>query len=162
MFTEEQIILAFIFNRSGKTTLSPSDIYLPLSIELKWLTNTEAKDFVNYCQQQNLLKKTTNGLIPTFNFKDVEIPLGFQPTKKYISQSIEKSSTEQKTTYQRILDHIQNNTKQSIKDIEKELNNISQKKNIHPLLAAMLYAKKHDIDLPITSKEIEHTILKGS
>ncbi|MBU0497822.1 MAG: DUF2240 family protein [Candidatus Thermoplasmatota archaeon] len=160
MFTEEQIILAFIFNRSGKTALSPSDIYFPLSLELNWLTTTEAKDFVNHCQQHSLLKKTPEGLIPTFDLHTVEIPRGFQPTKKYTSQSIEKTSSAHKTTYQRILEHIHNHTELSIKELDKELNELSQEKNIHNILAAVLYAKKHNVELPVTSKDIEQTILK--
>jgi hypothetical protein len=34
MESEAKIILAFLFNRSGKTVLSEAELYLPLSMEL--------------------------------------------------------------------------------------------------------------------------------
>ena len=47
MDSELKIILGFLYNRCGKEVLSPSELYLPLSIELKWFNPNQAKDIIN-------------------------------------------------------------------------------------------------------------------
>ena len=55
MAAEAEIILTFIFKRSGKQMLKESEIYLPLSIELGWFTTKEATTFVKQAIEQDRL-----------------------------------------------------------------------------------------------------------
>ena len=90
MNSEEMSIISFIFKRSGKDRLSESEIYLPLSLELRWFSSTEAKNFVKYATQTNLLNKEDGFLSPSFDVSKIKVPIGFQPSKKDFK--IEKSS----------------------------------------------------------------------
>ena len=45
--SEMRIIIAFLFKRSGKEEMSPSELYLPLSMDLQWFTPNQAKEFVD-------------------------------------------------------------------------------------------------------------------
>ncbi|MCK5459307.1 MAG: DUF2240 family protein, partial [Thermoplasmatales archaeon] len=57
MNSEAQMIISFLFKRSGKDKLTEPEIYLPLSLELGWFSTREAKGFVTYVLQQKLLVK---------------------------------------------------------------------------------------------------------
>ena len=56
MPSESEIIIAFLFKRSGKAKLSFSDLYLTLSMDLNWFTPDDAKSFLNLTLKQNLLE----------------------------------------------------------------------------------------------------------
>ena len=52
MNSEAKIMIAFLFNRSGKNELKDSEIYLPLSMELGWLSAKESQEFIKYAIKQ--------------------------------------------------------------------------------------------------------------
>lgn len=82
MDTEAKIIIAFLFNRSGKPVLKESELYLPLSMELGWFSTKEAAEFVSYAVAQGLLAKKDGDLHPTFPIEAITVPVGFTPKKK--------------------------------------------------------------------------------
>ena len=47
MDSEKEIIISFLFKRSGKESLKFSDLYLALSMELNWFTPDDAKSFIS-------------------------------------------------------------------------------------------------------------------
>ena len=51
MNSEVQIIISFLFKRSGKNKLKESEIYLSLSLELGWFSARESREFVTYALQ---------------------------------------------------------------------------------------------------------------
>jgi hypothetical protein len=77
MDSEAKIILAFLFNRSGKTLLSEAELYLPLSMELGWLSSKESQQFVKYVLKKELLVRKEGMLSPNFSLDDIKIPVGF-------------------------------------------------------------------------------------
>ena len=64
MDAEAKIIIAFLYNRSGKTALKESELYLPLAMELGWFTTKEAHEFVTDAINQELLVKKEGLLHP--------------------------------------------------------------------------------------------------
>ena len=95
MADEAQIILAFLFKRSGKTTVKESELYLPLSLELGWFTASQAHQFVQYALQQGLLEHDNDHVSPSFDVNMIEIPVGFKPTQTsfQIKKTLEKPTT---------------------------------------------------------------------
>jgi hypothetical protein len=90
MESEAKIIIAFLFNRSGKTLLKDSELYLPLSMELGWLSTKESQEFVKYAVTQGLLVKKEELLQPNFPLEKIVIPLGFTPSKRLFSEKTEE------------------------------------------------------------------------
>ena len=80
--SEVEIIFAFLFKRSGKEEMSLSELYLPLSIDLNWFTPNKAKDLVNFAIKKKILIKKGDVLTPAFDFKMVDVPVGFHPSEK--------------------------------------------------------------------------------
>ena len=81
MSSDADIIIAFLFKRSGKEELSFSDLYLNLSMELNWFTPDDAKNFVNTSIKQKLLLKKGDLIKPNFDFNKIVVPVGFKPSK---------------------------------------------------------------------------------
>lgn len=160
MYSEEKIILAFVYKRSGKEQLSITEIYLPLSIELGWYSTTDAQLFIQHCLKHNLLKQTKKGIQPAFDIAAIQIPNGFTPKKPYNIPNTPKKTYYTKNIYQDIIQTIASIKKISLSDIEKELRMQVATKNIHPITAAFLYTTQHNITLEYDISDIEQAILQ--
>ncbi len=157
MGSEEKIILAFIFSRSGKEKLTLSEIYLPLSMDLKWFSPKQAKDFVNQALERKLLVKR-DGLIKTgFDIKNVEIPVGFHPSIKTFEQKkYEKVEDFEKT--ENIVTGILKKTNLSEEKILEKIREVEKEKNICFDVAALLVGKEYGVSLEDFFEEVEDKI----
>ena len=81
MNSEEEIIIAFLFKRSGKNELKESEIYLPLALELGWFSSQQASNFVKHALGKKLLVKKRDLISPNFDIEKTKIPVGFYPSK---------------------------------------------------------------------------------
>ena len=149
MSSEEEIIIAFIFNRSGKEKLKDVEIYLSLSMELNWFKPDEAKNFVKKSVENKLLVEEDGLLKPGFNVDSVDIPLGFKPSKT--SFNFEKKQKEddkdKEDVVKIIINKIVLKTKKEKEEIKLKIKKEETEKNITELVAALLVAKENDIDV---------------
>ena len=157
MNTEEQIIIAFIFKRSGKNALKESEIYLPISIELGWFSTKESHEFITYALQQHLLIKKDGLLSPNFDIEKIRIPIGFSPSTKTFS--IMDSIEENKSIKNDIVKKIAEDKNQDYEHIMNQINQIAFEKNILPAVAALLVAKQNNIDIKEHITSIENLFL---
>jgi hypothetical protein len=157
MQDEATIIIAFVYNRSGKTQLSASDIQHILSLELGWYTAADAKTFVNLAQTNKLLKKKDNILTPTFDSTTIQIPTGFKPTPHSLIKStrlqLHKNTT---PLLEKMIAQIAEKTRQDIRTLTKDIAIIQQEKQILPPIAALLIAQNHSVDLTTLYPDVEH------
>ena len=145
MPSEEEIIIAFIFKRSGKVELDFSEMYLTLSMDLKWFTPDDAKDFVNNALKQKLLIKKAEALRPGFEINKIDVPLGFKPTSKIFDKK-EKEPLNA-SILNEIVEKIAEKAKIKKEDIYEKIKKIEQEKHINSDVAALLICKDFDIDL---------------
>ena len=89
MASEKEIIITFLFNRSGKSKLSYNEIYLTLSMQLNWFTPDDAKLFINQTIEEKLIKKEKDLLSPNFDYKNIVVPVGFTPSKMVFKEKTE-------------------------------------------------------------------------
>jgi len=150
---ENQIILSFLFKRSGKEELTASELYLPLSMDLKWFTPNQAKIFVNMALQQKLLEKKGSKLIPCFDYKKVVVPVGFSPAKQTVLEREIKLDV-MKT----IIARISEKTGLNDAEVSEKISRISEEKNISDGVAALLVAKEYDVHFNDYFEEIENKI----
>ncbi|MDH7517045.1 MAG: DUF2240 family protein [Candidatus Thermoplasmatota archaeon] len=150
---EMQIILSFLFKRSGKEELSAAEIYLPLSMDLKWFTPNQAKAFVNIALQQRLLEKKGNKLTPCFDYKKVVVPVGFSPAKQTVLEKEVKLDA-MKT----IIARISEKTGFNDTEVSERISKISEEKNISDGVAALLVAKEYGVDFEDCFDEIENMV----
>jgi len=145
---EAKQVLAFIFKRSGKKTLPASDVYLAISMEFQWCSPKEAKAFVKQVVSNKLLIEKNQGVTPSFEFDEVNIPTGFKPSKTvFKEQSSTKNSSSIEDVVPLVVKRLEKNTELSNQEINDNIKCIAQKKRILLEVAAVFFAKKHDCDI---------------
>ena len=136
-----QKIIAFIFRRSGKEKISKSDLYLTLSMDLKWTNPHKAKTFIEQLIKNGYLSEKQNKLQPTFEYKNITIPLGYHPNESDFTEEIIKDENK----INELINHLINKTQKNVDEINKEIEKIAIEKNITFKVAMLLYSKKHNI-----------------
>jgi hypothetical protein len=145
MDSEAKIIIAFLFNRSGKTELKDSELYLPLSMELGWLSAKESQEFIKYAIKQELLIKKDGLLQPNFPFEKVIIPLGFTPSKKFFAEK--KDELKEYDIIDGIVIKISTLTNHNQEEILEEIKQEEKEKNLFSEVAALYVARKYSVDI---------------
>lgn len=163
MNEEYKIIIAFVFNRSGKKEMSFSDFYLTLSLDLNWFNLNYAKNFTKKVVENNLLKIEKELIKPTFNIDNIKIPTGFYPSKKALFEiDIKNKKTinnKEDSILKIILEKIVEKSNLDKKTIIKEIKELEKEKNITAEIASMLIAKQYLINLNEILKKIEGHLL---
>jgi hypothetical protein len=143
METEAKIIIAFLFNRSGKPALTESEVYLPLSMELGWFTTNEAQEFVTYAVAQGFLEKKDGMLQPTFPIETITVPVGFAPRKKTFLKK--KKQAKDESMLEAIVSRICEHANRAPPDVHEEIAQVVSEKKIIPEVAALYLARKYTI-----------------
>jgi len=157
MPSESEIIIAFLFNRSGKTMMGSSDLYLALSMDLNWFTPNDAKDFVNYAVKNKLLKKDGKLLRPAFDYTKIVVPVGFYPSKKVLDEKVEIKEIQEGSLLDKIIKKIVEETDLSGNQVLEKINRTSEEKNITSEVAALLIGKELDVNLDEVVEKIENS-----
>ncbi len=158
MDSETKIIIAFLFNRSGKTALTEAELYLPLSMELGWLSTKEAQGFVKSALQQDLLVKKDGLLHPNFSLEKISIPLNFAPSKKLFCETTTQEQGQ--PLINRLIGRICAHTTLNQPDIEEEITKEGKKKDLLLEVAALSVARKYDVDVSDVLTEVEQGIFR--
>lgn len=162
MNKENNIIIAFVFNRAGKKEMSFSEFYLTLSMDLNWFKPDEAKRFTKNSLQNNLLKEEEELIKPNFNIDEVKIPLGFHPSEKVLQQKDVKGEKKQdKNILDDIIKKIVEKSNLDKKIILQQIEALEKEKNITTELAVLLIGKEYDLVFDNVLDEIEESIIKN-
>jgi len=159
MESENKIIIAFLFKRSGKENLSYSDLYLTLSMDLNWFTPDDAKAFIDSALEKKLLIQKDKLVKPNFNVEDITVPIGFHPEKQ-ISGKKEKRTHEKQNILATMINRIAEKTNLDEETLKKKIKTIEDEKAVTPEVAALLLGKDHDISLEDFFEETEKKIFK--
>lgn len=162
MDSEREIILSFLFKRSGKESLKFSDLYLALSMELNWFTPADAKTFVNMALEEKLLTKKGDLIKPSFDVNKIDVPIGFSPSKLVFEEKKEKIAKKKENVLNKIVKKIIEETNLNKQQVTEKINIIAKEKNITDEVAALLICKEHDIIFNDFIDEIEEKIFKSS
>ena len=162
MDSEREIIISFLFKRSGKEHLKFSDLYLALSMDLNWFTPDDAKAFINLAIKENLLIKKDDLIKPNFDYKKTNVPIGFTPSEKVFE--IKKHDKKEKKSVS-ILDEIkkliEKNKNIATDQINELINKLAKEKNITEEVAALLIGTEHNIKFDDFFDKIEDLIFNN-
>jgi hypothetical protein len=158
MTSEAEIIIAFVFKRSGKTQLSHSEFYLTLSMELNWFTPESAKDFVNQSVKQKLLIKKDDQVKPSFDIKKITVPIGFYPSKQLFEKEDIETDIKEEDVLKKIIRCIIEKTELNEKKIIEKIKEIEKERNINSEVAVLLVGKEYDVPLEEFFEKIEKKI----
>lgn len=83
---QAQSIVAHLFQRSGQSALSESEMANALSLDLGWFAPKEARKLVAGLVRAGVLQHTEDGdLEPVFDVRAHRVPLGFRPGPKLVA-----------------------------------------------------------------------------
>ncbi|MBC7128817.1 MAG: DUF2240 family protein [Thermoplasmatales archaeon] len=145
-----KILFAFLFNKRGDK-LKEEDVFNILSFEMGWMTPKEGKKIIEKGLEKNYIKIEENMIRPNFNYKEVEIPLGF----KFDENKIQEYEGD---IFSRVIHKIEKNLNIGSKKIIEEIEDLSRNMEIYPEVAAILYAKKKGIEIDDFMEEIKKII----
>jgi hypothetical protein len=160
MASEKEIIITFLFNRSGKSKLSYNEIYLTLSMQLNWFTPDDAKLFINQTIEEDLLKKEKDLLIPSFDYRNIVVPVGFSPSKMVFKEKTEIPKKKEKELIKKMLNILSEKTKVNEEEILSKIKKLENEKNITIEVAALLIGKEYNVNLKDYFDEIELSIFE--
>jgi len=158
LVNQTKIIISFLFKRSGKEELTASELYLPLSMDLKWFSPKEAKDFVNSALLQNFLIKKGDQIKSNFDYKKIAVPVGFYPSKQTFEREKDKINEERQDVMKLIICQIVEKTEQNEQSVFEEIKEVSNKRNISLEVAALLISRKYDIVVSVFLDQVEDKI----
>jgi hypothetical protein len=160
MDTEAKIIIAFLFNRSGKPALTESEVYLPLSMELGWFSMSEAQEFVAFAVTQGFLEKKDGMLQPSFPIETITIPVGFTPRKKTFPKK--KKQAKEEPVLDAIVSSICEKTGRDSREVHEEIARVASEKKIIPEVAALCVARAQQLSLDEWYDAVEKALVKGN
>jgi len=154
MSSELEVIIAFVFRRSGRPVLRESEIYLPLSMELNWFSLEEAQAVVDAAISAHLLEKREGFLEPVFDIDDVEIPVGFSPSGS-VDTLMGASDDESNQVKDRLLAHLAKATGKNTSQLVEQIDEVCSEKKIVFLVGAVIVSKQYNVDVSGFFEEIE-------
>jgi hypothetical protein len=158
MNSEIKIIISFLFKRSGKEELTVSELYLPLSMDLKWFSPKNAKGFINSALLKKFLIEKGDRIKPNFDYKKIAIPVGFYPSKQTFEEEKNKVNEERQDVVKLITEKIIEKTEQDKQSVFEEIKEAANKRNISLEVAALLVSKKYDIVISAFFDQVEDKI----
>ena len=143
-------IIAFLFRRKGSDVLSEKEFSLSLSMDMHWFSPKESSQLIEKALSSKLLIKTEKGLKPNFDYKKIEIPSDFKPSKDILEYK--------EDVFLSIVNEVSEKTGIDKKNIIAEINRRQDELNIEIETAALLLAKKHNLNVSKFLDDVEKTI----
>ncbi|MDH7509278.1 MAG: DUF2240 family protein [Methanomassiliicoccales archaeon] len=133
--------LALVFKRKGKSVLSEKELVFSVSMDYRWFTPKEAQKLLEIGLKKGLLTKIDGLIKTTFDYKKVEIPINFKPSKKVLEDVKEEPSL-----FSKILNRI---TAAGIsrREAVARINKIQERLAIDVEVAALAFAKEVGVNI---------------
>jgi hypothetical protein len=159
MDSEKEIIISFLFKRSGKENLKFSDLYLALSMELNWFTPDDAKSFISLALKEKILIKKDDFIQPNFEYENTIIPIGFTPSKRVFEiKKAEKKEEKKENTLEKMIKILVEKANIDKSKIAKKIDTLAKEKNITVEVAALYIGKEFNINFDNFYEEVEESI----
>ena len=89
---ELETCLAVLYKRKGKNVLTEAEFQFAVSLDFRWFTPQEAQRLMELAIGRGLLVRTDMYLSPSFDYKDIEAPLSFRPSREVLAGDKEEIS----------------------------------------------------------------------
>lgn len=102
-------------------------------------------------EKEGFVKVDDNGVMATFDYSEVHIPLGFKPKKDILD------TVEVRPLFQRLLEEITSVSSKKKHEILALANKKQDSLNLEIEVALLMVARELDIDLPSLKRFVEET-----
>jgi hypothetical protein len=152
---ELETCLAVLFKRKGKNILSEKEFVFSASIDYRWLTPKEAQDLLELGVSRGLLVRTEGFIKPGFDFKEMEVPLSFRPSKEVLKEKQEEASL-----FARILERISSKSGLKKREVVARINRQQEKLGVDVEVAGLVIANDLNIEVRDLYEPVKAEILE--
>lgn len=133
--------LAFLFQRAGEKIEKDDFIYIQ-SADLDWYSSEDAEKLLDRALESRLIELDDDEVIARFDFEEIEIPMGFEPSSDLLKKEKEED------LFSELLNEAVDRSDLSRQDIMALVNKKQDKVNVEPKTAILLVAREKNIDIP--------------
>ncbi len=150
--SELKQLIAFLFNRKGRRSLSRRDLEMAVSMDLHWFSPTEAREIINNAKKADLIIERDSELEPTFDPRSVGVPIGFRPSAKVLQRP------NPVPLFIQIVNRIVGATDSSRQEVIAEINRKREELGTEIEVVALLMAKKYEVTVDELYSAVEDLI----
>ena len=121
----------------GEGELAESEFVVALSLDRDWFSPEQATRLADVAVGEGFLERTENTLTPTFDPADVTIPEGFVPDEELLRR---------RSAFEQVLDALVADGIDK-REAVAEINELQQSLAVTIEAAAVLYARRRDVDV---------------
>jgi hypothetical protein len=132
-----RIAVAAPFRQTGSERISESEYVVALSLDRDWFSPDQAKRLVDVATSQGLLAREDGDLVAEFDPSDVSVPEEFAP---------DESLLREQSTFEKVLDQVVSAGTDKQTTVA-EVNELQQELGLTVEAAAVVYARRRDLDV---------------
>lgn len=151
---ELETSLAVLFKRKGKNVLTETELIMSVSLDFRWFTPREAQTFLDIAIKRGLLTRTEEFLKPSFDYKDIDAPLSFRPSKDVLTGDREELSL-----FAQLIQSIADKGGLKKRDAVARVNRTQERLGVDVEVAAVLVAKDLGVDVAPYLEQVKKEIL---
>lgn len=121
--------------------MKKEDVGYLVAGELGWFTMSEVRKALDIAEKRGLVAMEDDMVKPLFDFRSVDIPLGFQADKKILEADTKKD------TFQILLNKILDASEMDRQELMAKVNEVQNRMNVEIKTALLITADEEDIDL---------------
>ncbi len=145
---ELKYTIAFIFQRAGAQEIDKDEFIYGPPADLGWFTSSEAKKLLKIARKEGLVKLKDDIVRSEFDPANVNIPLGFEPSKRILEEN-------KKPLFQSMLDDVVMYSHLNRQEIMSRVNVKQDDMNIEIEAALLLLARELELELPKKQEYID-------
>lgn len=151
---ELETCLAVLFKRKGKNVLTEAEFQFAVSLDFRWFTPQEAQQLMDLSIKRGLLSRTDMYLKPTFDYKDVDAPLSFRPSKEVLA-----GEKEELTVFAQLVQLITTKGGLKKRDAVARINKVQERLGVDVEVAALLVARELGLDFETYIEPVRKEVL---
>jgi hypothetical protein len=144
-----RLTAAAFFRNKGKNVVTESEFIMGISLDLRWVAPTDAKDVLALLLRDGHLKKDGEYLRPSFDLHDTDVPLNFRPSADLLKAAGAKRPAAAKQE-DGILSELMAKAESlgmRKKDFIVSVNAIQKRINVDIEIASLLLLRENGIDI---------------
>ncbi|MFP4169833.1 MAG: DUF2240 family protein [Methanomassiliicoccales archaeon] len=147
-------VVAMVFKRKGKGVLTEKEFVFSASIDFRWFTPKEAQRLLEKGIEGKLLVRTNGFVKPSFDYKEVDIPMDFKPEREMLDAG------EEVALFPRILNRISEATGSQKREVVARINKMQERLEVDIEVAALTIAREMDVEMGDLISPVEEEILE--
>lgn len=160
---------AALVRNKGKSVFSETDILMGMSMDLRWMTYSDAKAVLNAMISQKVMERNGDVIRITFDASSYDVPVAYRPTEQLIasaktskkSEPVQKPEPAEKPKdVMPVLMKMASEVGMERKDFMAKCNNINRSVGIYIEAAALIVLRDAGADIEEIADAVYDSIIK--